>query len=122
MWDVLRAACAKGCLAWWLAHFWDFGFCGILSVRVVCDFVWIKSGYLFSMGTCWVVLWCFAGACLDWCWAGLGLAWCWNEVGEVGYSWQCLGMWMWVLLVCVCVGVCVCVCVRVCVSVTCVKV
>ena len=41
VWDVLKAACAKGC--WWVAHFWDFvRFCGILPVKVVCDFVRVK--------------------------------------------------------------------------------
>ena len=42
MWDVLKAACAKDCLAWWLAHFWECRFCGILPVKVVCDFVRVK--------------------------------------------------------------------------------
>ena len=61
-----------------------FGFC-LLGVHVVL--LGLSQGSLFSMGACWVVLWCFAGACLDWCWAGLGFAWCWDEVGQVGYSW-----------------------------------
>ena len=42
VWYVLKAACAKDCLAWWLAHFWECRFCGILPVKVVCDFVRVK--------------------------------------------------------------------------------